>query len=129
MQDIGPVREAFGQLSQRLLEQGVATQLHPCYIGEPDVRAAHGAVRAIFEREAVEEGLEPERVIADVTGGTKPMTAGMVLAAMTTGGDLEYVESKRDADGRYISGTQQVVLVDTAFHVTHVTNDTRDREE
>ena len=117
MQDIGPVREAFNQLSHQLLEQGMATQLHPCYIEQLDVQAAYQAVRAVFEREAAEEGLRPEHVIADITGGTKPMTAGMVLAALTTGGDLEYVESKRDSAGQVIPGTQQVVLMDTTFYV------------
>jgi len=118
MQDVEPVRASFNRLAGQLLEQELPTQLHPCYIGEPDVRAAYRAVRAVFEREAAEEGLRPDQVIADITGGTKPMTAGMVLAALTTGGDLEYVESKRDTTGQVIPGTQQVVLIDTAFHVT-----------
>jgi len=118
MQDSRPVREAFHQLSQRLLEEEAATRLHPVYIQHLDVQAAYGAVRTVFEREAAEEGLRPEEVIADVTGGTKPLTAGMVLAALTTGGALEYVESERDAEGRPIPGTLRVVLVDTAFYVT-----------
>jgi hypothetical protein len=118
MQDIGPVRETFSRLSQRLLEQEMATQLHPVYIEELDVQAAYQAVRAIFEREATEEALQPGQIIADITGGTKPMTAGMVLAALTTGGDLEYVESRRDSEGQYIPGTQRVVLMDTTFYVT-----------
>ncbi len=118
MQDIGPVRETFNQLSHQLLEQGITTQLHPFYIQQPDVEATYQAVRAIFEREAAEEGLQSDQIIADITGGTKPMTAGMVLAALTTGGDVEYVESKRDAEGQVIPGTQQVVLMDTTFYVT-----------
>ncbi len=118
MQDIEPVREAFGQLSQRLLERDVATQLHPVYIQDLDVQAAYQAVRTVFEREAAEAGLQPDQVIADITGGTKPMTAGMVLAALTAGRELEYVESKRDARGQVIARTQQVVLMDTTFYVT-----------
>ncbi len=117
MQDSEPVRETLNQLSQQLLEQGAMTHLHPVYIQQLDVQAAYQAVQAVFEREAAEEGLQPEQVIADITGGTKPLTAGMVLAALTTGGDLEYVESKRDAEGQVISGTQQVVLMDTTFYV------------
>ena len=41
----------------------------------------------------------------------------MVLAALTAGGALEYVESERDAQGRPITGTLRVVLVDTTFYV------------
>jgi hypothetical protein len=118
MQDITPVREAFNQLSQKLLEQGLATRLHPIYIRQLDVQAAYTAVRAVFEREAVEEGIAPSEVIADITGGTKPLTAGMVLAALTVGGELEYVESERDAAGRPVPGAQRVVLMDTTFYVT-----------
>ena len=62
--------------------------------------------------------MTPDQVIADITGGTKPLTAGMVLAALTVGGALEYVESERDAEGRPIEDTQRVVLMDTAFYVT-----------
>ena len=118
MQDVEPVREAFNHLSQQLLEQGATTRLHPVYVQQLDVQAAYQAVRSIFEREAGEAGLQPDQVIADVTGATKPMTSGMVLAAITTGGALEYVESDRDAEGRYIPDTQRVVLVDTSFYVT-----------
>ena len=117
MQDIKPVREAFARLSQQLLEQEVETQLHLSYIKELDVQAAYQAVRAIFQREAAEIGLHPGQVIADITGGTKPLTAGMVLAALTTGGAMEYVESERDAEGRPIPSTLHVVLVDTTFYV------------
>lgn len=117
MQDVEPVRQALAQLSQKLLERGAAVRLHPVYIQYLDVQAAYQAVRAVFEREAAEEGLPPAQVIADITGGTKPLTAGMVLAALTTGGALEYVESERDAHGQPVPGTLRAVLVDTAFYV------------
>jgi hypothetical protein len=116
-QGIPAVRERFGQLSRRLAEGGVTAQLHPVYVEQPDVQASYEAVRAVFEREAAEEGLAPEEVIADVTGGTKPMTAGMVLATLTTGRALEYVESERDTEGHPIPDTLRVVLTDTTFYV------------
>lgn len=115
MQNTETVQQAFTDLSQELLEQGMTTRLHPIYIEEMDVQASYEAVQSIIERESVEQGLRPEQVIADVTGGTKPLSAGMVLAALATGGTLEYVESERDPDGLPISGTQRVVLVDTTF--------------
>jgi hypothetical protein len=118
MQNVDPVRDAFNRLSQQLVEQGVATRLHPVYIRQLHVQAAYRAVRTVFEREAAEEGLQPGEVIADITGGTKPLTAGMVLAAITAGHALEYVESERDAQGQPIPSTLRVVLVGTAFYVT-----------
>ena len=115
--DAEPVQQAFSQLSQQLVEQGMTTRLHPFYISKLDVWEAYKAVRTIFEREAVEEGLEPGQVIADITGGTKPLTTGMVLAAITTNGALEYVESERDDQGRPIPSTLYVVRVDTSFYL------------
>ena len=117
MQDTERVRQAFSQLSQQLLERGMSTRLHPIYIQELDVQAAYRATRTVFDREAREEGLEPSQVIADITGGTKPLTTGMVLAALTTDSEMEYVESERDAQGAPIPGTLRVVLIDTAFYL------------
>jgi hypothetical protein len=121
MQDTPLVQEAFNKLSQTLLEHGISTRLHPLYIERMDVRAAYEAVRVVFDQEAAREGLSPDQVIADITGGTKPLTAGMVLATLTTGGALEYVESDRDAHGNPIPSTLRVVLVDAEFYLDHET--------
>jgi hypothetical protein len=45
-----------------------------------DVQEAYRLVRGIYTEEAAEYGLAPEQIIADFTGGTKPMSAGMILA-------------------------------------------------
>jgi hypothetical protein len=110
------VQQAFDQLSNQILEHGWETRLHPVYIDQLDAQSAYEAVVTVFDREAGEEGLTPAQVIADITGGTKPLTAGMLLAALAVDGDLEYVESDRDDKGLVIQGTQRVVLVDTKFH-------------
>ena len=36
--------------------------------------------------------LQPEEIIADYTGGTKSLTAGMVLGALSTGIKLQYLK-------------------------------------
>lgn len=113
-----PVQKAYEQLVSQLLAEGITTQPHPVYIQQLDAQTAYEKVRIIFEREALEEGLEPGNVIADITGGTKPLTAGMILAALAVNGALEYVESQRDGKGAPIPGTQQVILVDTKFYLT-----------
>ena len=84
------VQDAFQKVSEWLLEGEAKTQLHPVYIGALDAQQSYQAVHDIFSREAGEAGLEPDQVIADITGGTKQLTAGMVLAALTIGGALEY---------------------------------------
>jgi hypothetical protein len=45
-----------------------------------DVQEAYRLIRRIYTEEATEHGLAPEQIIADFTGGTKPMSAGMILA-------------------------------------------------
>lgn len=119
MQQIDAVQQTFGELSQQLAAAGASTCLHPVYIEQLDVQAAYQAVRSVFDREAKEEGLDPAEVIADITGGTKPLTAGMVLAAITSGKRIEYVESERDAQGNPIPQTLRVVLAGTAFYLEH----------
>lgn len=117
MQDTEPVQRAFSLLTQQLLDEAITTHLHPVYIEELDVQAAYQAVRDILDREVLEEGLDPSKVIADITGGTKPLTAGMVLASLTAGRSMEYIESERDAQGKPLPDTLRAVLVDTAFYL------------
>ena len=118
MQDVDPVHEAFNRLRQALQANGLPTQLHPVLIQQPDAASAYRAVRKIFEEEAGGVGLKPQDIIADITGGLKPLTVGMVLAVLTVGGALEYVESDRDKSGEPIPNTLRVVLLDTTFYVT-----------
>ena len=123
MQNIPAIVAARNALSQRLIEEGLPTQLHEVYIERLEVEDTSEAVRTILERRSAEVGLAPEDVIADITGGTKPLTAGMVLAALTaqspTGEvELEYIESDHDDQGGPIPGTQHVVLVDIRFRIS-----------
>jgi hypothetical protein len=118
MHDRPRVRAAFSRLLQALADAESPTLLHPVYIRSLEVQAAYEALRAVYDREAAKEGLTPEQVIADITGGTKPLTAGMVLAAMTAGQSTEYVESERDEEVHSIEHTQRVVWVETDFVVS-----------
>ncbi|MEI2420085.1 hypothetical protein V6O07_07410, partial [Arthrospira platensis SPKY2] len=53
----------------------------------------------------------------DITGGTKPLTAGMVLSGVANGALFEYVETDRDENGRYIPETARVISVDVNFYL------------
>lgn len=117
MQDTEKVQQAFSALAQELVTRSMPTRLHPCYVDKLEVQATYQAVRSILDREAREEGIDSTKVIADITGGTKPMTAGMVLAALTVGRPMEYVESERDAEGNPMPNTLRVVLTDAAFYL------------
>ncbi len=51
-------------------------QVHQAF----DVQETYEAIQDIYLNQAPAQGLTPQQVIADFTGGTKMMTAGMVLA-------------------------------------------------
>lgn len=59
------------------------------------------------------EGIKlSEDVFCDFTSGTKVMSAGLVAAALVQGvHQLVYVSGQRDADGRVVSGTEQVITI------------------
>jgi hypothetical protein len=117
MQDTPVIQDAFQRCTAALVEVELTTRVYPVYIRDLDAQAAYRAVRTIVRRELAEVDLAPEDVIADITSGTKPLTAGMVLAALTGGVALEYVQSQRDAQGRVVDGTQQVTLLDMDFYL------------
>ncbi len=109
------IEEARQALEERLQVLGIQVQLHPVEVPRTDVESTYRAVDRIYQEELAEKGLLPEQVIADITGGLKPMTTGMVLACLLRGLDLEYVETDRDEVGQPIDGTQRVVTVDVDF--------------
>lgn len=67
----------------------------------------------------IEDALDPSHaspmsvadLIVDITGGTKPMTAGAVLASTQRGISMQYVESTW-RDGRPVEGTQVAKIVE-----------------
>jgi hypothetical protein len=69
------VAEAFRQRYEPRCRV-LVRQIHRAF----DVQETYGVVQRIYLEEALAEGLSPDQVIADFTGGTKMMTAGMVLA-------------------------------------------------
>jgi len=118
MQNIVAVKETFGRLAADIAELTPPVSMHPFYIDELDADATYRAVHDILTRESAEEGLQPGQVVSDITGGTKPMTTGMALAALAQDTAIEYVETERDAAGKPIPGTERVVLLDLDFEVS-----------
>jgi len=118
MQNTQAVKKIYSEFLKHLNEKGLNTQVHPVYITYSEAGEAYHAVRKILEEEAPKMGLKPEDVIADITGGLKPLTAGMILAALTVGCDLEYVETERTPEGEPIPGTLRVVVIDLNFYIS-----------
>jgi hypothetical protein len=53
----------------------------------------------LVKKQASRWGLRPEEALPDITSGFKPMSAGMLLAALTQDGVVEYVEAPRNEKG------------------------------
>lgn len=86
-------------------EKTAGVQTHITVLTNDDIYS-HEATEAVVESiyAGLPEGLAQDDVIADFTGGTKSMTAGMIMACLDVDRPLEYVPQKyRTApDGRPI---------------------------
>lgn len=61
-----------------------------------DTQACYQAVRKVYQQEADLNNLEPKDIISDITGGTKPMTMGMILACLEGDYPIEHVPTEFD---------------------------------
>lgn len=57
-----------------------------------DIKRVFEIVPAIVQEARLKYDLQPDEIIADYTGGTKSLTAGMVLGAIATGIKLQYLK-------------------------------------
>jgi hypothetical protein len=64
---------------------------------EFDVQKAQAVVEGIYETRL--DGMAEEDVTADFTGGTKPMTVGMIFACLSPARKLQYVPASREGAG------------------------------
>jgi len=87
------------------------------YLVDPDrVEDTCSLVTRIFEREVPACGLTGQEVIGDITGGMKPMTAGMAVACLTQNCDMQYMMAKRGPRGEPRREVPtEPVKIDTTF--------------
>ena len=79
--------------------EGVQFSLHPIDNALNTV-LCYNTVRHVFEEEAPLHSISPSQVIADITGGTKPMTMGMIMACLKGGYRIEHVPTQYGSDGK-----------------------------
>jgi hypothetical protein len=65
-----------------------------------DTRGCYQTVQHVYKHDAPRLGLAPQDIIADITGGTKPMTMGMILACLDGNYHIEHVPTAFDATGQ-----------------------------
>jgi hypothetical protein len=78
-----------------------------------DVHSIESAYIAI--RDAIQEARHTprvaDRVVVDITGSTKLVSVGAVLACLDQGIAIEYLATQRDAQGKEIPGTEKVLQI------------------
>ncbi len=99
------MRDAANQL--RTYAESLQISCHPLDLDqEYDPSRCYHLVRHTYEVDAGACKLERSEIIADMTGGTKPMTAGMVLACSDLNVPLQHVPT------RFVGGGQPTVPLD-----------------
>jgi hypothetical protein len=112
------VEQTYAEIPEELERHGLEdVTLHPVHVTSPDVRQTYRAVNRVYEDQLEALGLSPSQVVTDFTGGLKPMSVGALLACLFQDRPIEYLESRRDAAGEPIAGSERPVAVDVTFFV------------
>lgn len=87
----GSSSEHAKRLKREYKGQGVEVHLHELEQSD-NIGEMFQKVKHIYDLARSRDGIEAQEIIADYTGGTKTMTAGMVLAVAAMGGELQYMK-------------------------------------
>jgi hypothetical protein len=85
----------------RTLGKKVVVEICEKGVSPADSQDTFDYVNRVFKR----SGLDADEIIADFTGGTKPMTVGMIMACLPRDRELEYVplnQSTGQMDGPFV---------------------------
>jgi hypothetical protein len=88
--------ERATKFAQQLQAQGVHAQVEPVEDAYT-ITSVYHVVQEVLDR--AQQTLDADQIIVDVTGGTKVMTAGAVLACRDREQNIEYMYTPRDASG------------------------------
>jgi hypothetical protein len=77
-------------------------------------------IEAIYQDAKNKYDLEEEDIIADYTGGTKSMTAGLTLACSNPSRRLEYITSEYDRDGKPMRNTSKLMEIKLSYRIKSV---------
>lgn len=104
--DIEGILEFRGELV--VLEKDHEYDFESCY------QTARSAISKAFKFS------EPRRIIVDITGGTKTMTAALALAASEHDLEFAYVVSEKQPDGKFKPNTERVKPFKNPLHKYHI---------
>lgn len=106
---------AARQVRERIGDVAVDVRPLPAAGQENDADACFGHFDAVLSG-LVEQGVRPDRIVADFTRGTKAMSAALVLAAVRLDVPLlRYLYGERDMRGAVVAGTERVGEIRTGL--------------
>lgn len=114
------LERAYDDFKALLSERHLQARPHKVELGELSAAASYEAAQQVLSKIKPKADTGQKSVIFDITSGTKPLSAGLLLAALAADCPVEYVESERDANGKPIPNTLRVVQVEMDFHATRV---------
>ena len=86
------------------------------WVNLDEIKSTYDVISRIIEEESAKVGLNKDDIIADITGGVKPMTAGMTLACASYQYNMQYMKAPRSESGAIISGgISEPIKIDTTF--------------
>jgi hypothetical protein len=92
------IREACKPLGQKY-GRSLKVNIHSTGVSAADAQDTFDYVNRIFRS----RNYSATELVADFTGGTKPMSVGMIMACLPRHRDLEYISATRQPDGTYKS--------------------------
>jgi len=97
-----------------------APQYECVTVKDPDeMSGCYAAIRGAIPDWLRERDLNPGEVYVDITGGTKPMSAALALAAVEWFHSFSYVaggERNKDGVGVVVSGTESLLEIENPWH-------------
>lgn len=100
------------EMRNMVAKEGWGCAIEAVEIESPELKPVYDAVTFIYRERVPAVGLSADRVCSDITGGNKPMTAGMALACLRNDWHMEYLASEWDGS-RSKKGTEH--LIDLSF--------------
>lgn len=77
------------------------------YLVNPDeIASTFQIVSNILTKEILAHGMNLNEIIGDITGGLKPMSAGVSLACSNSRCNMQYMKAPRDENGYIIRGAE-----------------------
>ncbi len=116
--------QTLPDIKNALRQEGINTDFEAHLIhfesSEPGSQRTYEAVKQAFRAALEDYDLKREEIVADITSGTKEMTAGVVLACAVHGWKMSYLRSDFEWDDTQkrdvrLEGTEKVIEFDVSF--------------